>query len=333
MSSPSSLQESSTAFGSRVSTMWGAHRAGVQSLAIFATIVVAASLLSGGTFLQPSNLRNLLLQGAILGVVALGQLLVVITGGIDLSVGATLAFSSVLFVSIQIQGYGLVLAAVVALMGALCIGLVNGALVSYFRLPPFVVTLAVMEIGTSLAQVLTGGAAINTSGDGTPGSVSLTDFGSGELLGFPLTALVWIAVLAAVAMGLRTRNGSFFYPVGGNEQAAKFSAIPVAKIRMLAYVACSLLAGIAGLLFVVRVGGGDPQAGTPYLLDSIAAVVIGGASLFGGRGSAIGTLIGVLTLGVLGNVVNLVGVSPSMQEAVKGIVILLAVILSTIRRR
>lgn len=311
--------------------MWGAHRAGVQTLVIFVTIVVAASLLSGGLFLQPSNLRNLLLQGAILGVVALGQLLVVISGGIDLSVGAALALSSVLFVSNQ--GRGLVLAAGVALLGALCIGIVNGALVSYFRLPAFVVTLAVMEIGTSLAQVVTGGAAISTNGDGTPGSASLTHFGSGELLGLPLTTLIWIAVVAAVAMGLRTRNGSFLYPVGGNEEAAKLSAIPVTKIRVLAYVACSLLAGIAGLLFVVRVGGGDPQAGTPYLLDSIAAVVIGGASLFGGRGTAMGTLIGVLILGVLGNVVNLVGVSPSMQGTVKGIVILVAVILSTITRR
>ena len=307
------------------------HRSTAQTGVIFLVALFLATLLSGGVFLQPANLRNLLLQGAILGVVALGQLLVVLTGGIDLSVGAAVAISSVLFV--LLQDHGVVLAAAAALGGALVIGLINGSTVAALGLPAFVVTLAVSEVAMSLTQVLTGGASISTARSGTAVPESVTTFGSGTWGGLPTTSLVWLVVLVAIVLGLRTRNGSFIYPVGGNERAANFSAVPVVKVKLLAYAGCSLLAGIGGLLFVARIGTGDPQAGTPYLLDSIAAVVIGGASLFGGRGTASGTLIGVLILGILNNLVNLLGVSPSLQYAVKGVVILLAVILTTQRKR
>lgn len=331
MSGPDAATTSKKAERNTVRLMWQSHRSGLQTGGIFVVALLLATVLSRGTFLQPANLKNLLLQGAILGVVALGQLLVVLTGGIDLSVGAAIALSSVLFV--LLQQHGPLVAAAAALAGALLIGLVNGLSVASLGLPAFVVTLAVMEVALSLTQVLTGGAAISTGTGGVPVPASVTVFGSGTVVGLPTTSLVWLAVLLAVVLGLLTRNGSFIYPVGGNRKAAQFSGVPVVKVQILAYAASAFMGGIGGLLFVARIGTGDPQAGAPYLLDSIAAVVIGGASLFGGRGTASGTLIGVLILGILNNVVNLLGISPSMQYAVKGAVILVAVVLTTQRRR
>lgn len=311
--------------------LWTRHSAGLQPVVVFAVFVIAAAILSGGSVMHRSNLRNLLLQGAILGVTALGQYLVVVTGGIDLSVGATISLSSVLFVSLM--NLGVAIAAVVAIMGGLAIGALNGVLVAYLRLPPFVVTLAVSEIAFSFAQVMTGGAAIDTAADGKPIPGTVTNFGSTNLGGLPLTSFIWIAGIVAVVLYLQTRNGRFLFPVGGNERAAQISAIPTIRVRLLAYLACSLLAAVGGLLFTARIGSGDPVAGTPYLLDSIAAVVIGGTSLFGGTGSVMGTVLGVLTLGLLGNLIDLVGVSPSLQQAVKGVVIIAAVGLNTLRRR
>ncbi|MBK8462033.1 MAG: ABC transporter permease [Nigerium sp.] len=298
---------------------------------MFVVIVVAAAVLSNGAFATPANLRNLLFQGAILGVCALGQYIVVITGGIDLSVGTTISLSSVIFVSSM--GLGVVPAVALALAGGLVVGLLNGALVAFLRLPPFVVTLAVSQIAFSAAQIITDGAAIDRAPDGTPIPEGVTQFGSALFLGLPVTSYVWVLAIGLVVFYLRTRSGRFLFPVGGNERAARISAIPVTRVRLLAYAACSVLAAVGGLLFSARIGSGDPVAGTPYLLDSIAAVVIGGASLFGGSGTILGTILGVLTLGVLSNLTNLVGISPTMQQAVKGVVIILAVFLNTLRRR
>lgn len=317
--------------GASLSTVWSRYSTILQPLAVFVLIVVVAAVLSGGSFGTPANLRNLLFQSVILGVCALGQYLVVVTGGIDLSVGATISLSSVIFVSAI--GFGPVVAAGLALAGGMVVGLVNGALVAALRLPAFVVTLAVSQIAFSVAQIITGGAAIDNGADGAAIPDAITNFGSSVFGGLPVTSFVWIAVIALVVLFLRSRNGRFLFPVGGNERAARISAIPTIRVRLLAYVACSLLAAIGGLLFTARIGSGDPVAGTPYLLDSIAAVVIGGASLFGGSGSVFGTILGVLTIGVLSNLTNLIGISPTAQQAVKGAVIILAVLLNTLRRR
>jgi ribose transport system permease protein len=306
-------------------------RAVLKILAILFGLMVLASLVSQGIFLQPKNLVNLINQNAMLIVVTMGQLLVIITGGIDLSVGSVLAISSVLIV--LFQDFGLAGAFLVALVVALLIGLTNGFLVTYVRLPAFVVTLATMQIGSSIAKVLSGGGAVYTSYGGASLPAGLSEFYTASLAGIPYPLIVCIFFVILIGLYLRTSNGHFIYPVGGNLRAAFLSGLPVKKVKMAVYAISSLLCAVAGLLFVARVGMGDPQTGTWVPLDSIAAVSIGGASLSGGMGTVTGTFIGVCILSVLNNIMNLLGVPPTFQPAIKGVVILIAVFLNSARKR
>jgi ribose transport system permease protein len=306
-------------------------RAVLKILVILIGLMVLASLFSQGIFLQPKNLINLVYQNAILILIALGQLLVIITGGIDLSVGATLAISSVVFV--MFQNYGWPVAFLIALLVALVIGLLNGFLVTYVRLPAFVVTLAAMQICYSISKVLSGGGAIYSSPDGTEVPESLVLFYKASLWGVPYPLIVCAVFLLIIALYMLTSTGHFTHPVGGNERAAFLSGIPVRRVKMAVYVISALLCAVAGLLFVARVGMGDPQTGMWVPLDSIAAVSIGGASLSGGVGTVSGTFIGVFILSVLNNIMNLIGVPPTVQPAIKGIVILVAVYLNSTRKQ
>jgi ribose transport system permease protein len=298
----------------------------IRVLLVAAGLIVAAGVFSGGVFLQPSNLVNLGLQNVVLILVALGQLLVILSGGIDLSVGATLALSSVMVV--LFQDYGLIPAILIALTISAALGLVNGASITYLRLPSFVVTLGMMQIAYSLAMVFSQGGAVYTGTGGAEIAPALLGVYQGAALGIPYPLLLSLVGLAALGFYLRTREGHFVYPLGGNERAAYFSGVPVRRVRMLVYVIASVLAGIGGVLYVSRVGLGYPQAGQWLPLDTIAAVSIGGASLAGGMGTVVGTFVGVLILGVLNNIVNLLGVPPTLEPAVKGLVILVAVLLN-----
>ncbi|HET6412514.1 MAG TPA: ABC transporter permease [Anaeromyxobacter sp.] len=289
-------------------------------------LMALAAALSRGVFLRPTNLLNLVFQNAILGVVSFGQLLVILSAGIDLSVGSVLGLSTVLLMIFQFVGLPAALLVTIAIPAL--IGAVNGYFVAQRRLPAFVVTLAMMLFVYSLAQVVSGGAGIYSGLNGAPLSPLLVSFNRRGVLGVPLPAVVWLLALAGVAFYLRLRIGHFVFAVGGNERAAALSGAPVITVRFLAYLLASVLASIGGVLAVARVGEGHPAAGQTYLLDSIAAVTIGGASLSGGEGTIIGTLMGVLILGTLNNILNLLNVSPMMQPAVKGIVILLAVYLN-----
>lgn len=301
------------------------------TLAILAGLVTLAAILSKGVFLNPTNLVNLVYQNVILGVVALGQWLVILTSGIDLSVGSMVGLSSVLLV--LYQDAGLTTALIIAVGGAVVLGLLNGTLVTYQRLPAFVVTLAVMQIGTSTAQIFSGGAAVYRGLGGADLAPGLAGFNKALVLGVPAPFVIWLITLVGISLYMRSSVGHFTYTVGGNERAAYLSGLPVRRVKMLAYALSGLLAGVGGVLSVARVGMGDPQAGTAYLLDTIAAVTIGGTSLAGGKGSIVGTFLGVLILGTLNNITNLLNVSPTMQPAVKGAVILLAVFLGTRRER
>jgi len=302
----------------------------LRILLILVGLIVLAGVLSGGVFFGPDNLINLGQQNAMLTVVALGQFLVILTGGIDLSVGAILAISSVVFV--LFQGLGIVPALILALLVAALIGVINGALVTYVRLPSFVVTLGMSQITLSLAMVLSKGGTVYPGLGGAAIAEPIAAFYNGWLLGVPLHVVFALVVVGVVALFLRTSYGHFAYAVGGNRRAAYLSGIPVATIGVLVFVLSGILAGVGGALFVSRVGLGDPQAAKWIVLDSIAAVSIGGASLAGGVGTVAGTLIGVIILGVLNNIMNLLGVPPTMQPAIKGLVILLAVFLNSGRR-
>ena len=306
-------------------------RAVLKILAILIGLMVMASLFSQGIFLQPRNMINLVNQNAILILIALGQLLVIITGGIDLSVGSTLAITSVVFVLCQDLGWPV--AFLISLFAAAIIGLVNGFLVTYIRLPAFVVTLASMQICYSISKVLSGGGAIYGSPNGTQIPESLGEFYKASFWGIPYPLFVCILFLFIIAVFMRTSTGHFAHPVGGNERAAFLSGIPLKRVKMTMYVISAMLCAVAGLLFVARVGMGDPQTGVWVPLDSIAAVSIGGASLSGGVGTVSGTFIGVFILSVLNNIMNLIGIPPTVQPAIKGIVILVAVYLNSMRKQ
>ena len=306
-------------------------RKALTTLFILIGLVILAAILSHGIFLQPANLLNLVFQNVILGVVALGQLLVILTSGIDLSVGSVVGLSTVLLMLYQYLGLGEALALTFGV--AILIGLVNGFFVAVRKLPAFVVTLAMMLFVYSLAQVLSGGAGVYTGLNGANLSPFIADFNKHALAGIPYPALVWLVALVGVSLFIRISYGHFIYAVGGNERAAYLSGIPVRLVRTIAYILSAVLASVGGILSVARVGEGHPAAGQWYLLDSIAAVTIGGASLSGGSGSVPGALIGVIILGTINNIMNLLNVSPMMQPAVKGIVILLAVYLNSREKR
>ena len=308
----------------------------LKILFILIGLVIFASIFSNGVFLQPRNFVNLILQNAGLIIVTIGQLLVIAVAGIDLSVGAVMAVSSVLVV--LFQDYGLAGAFAVALGGSLLFGLVNGVLVTFIRLPAFVVTMATMQIGYSVAKLLKrccrkpGWNCLYQS-DWVPNYPPISLLFTKPLSWvFPNHFFICLAFLIIIAIYLRTSNGHFIFPVGGNEKTAFLSGIPVWIVKISAYAICAVLAGVAGILFASRVGLGDPQAGTWIALDSIAAASIGGASLSGGMGTILGTFFGVVILSVLNNIMNLLGVPPTMQPAIKGIVILLAVYLNTRRK-
>ena len=303
----------------------------ITTFAILVVLGGAAAVLSRGVFLKPTNLLNLVFQNVILGVVSLGQYLVILTAGIDLSVGSMVGLSTVLLM--VLQSLGLPAALVVAVAVPLAIGAVNGFFVSVRRLPAFVVTLAMMLFTYSLAQVISGGAGVYSGLNGAPLSPVLVAFNQNALIGIPYPAIVWIVVMCAVGLYGRLSVGHFAHAVGGNERAALLSGVPVVLVRFLVYAASGLLAAVGGILAVARVGEGHPAAGQTYLLDSIAAVTIGGTSLAGGEGSVIGTLMGVIILGTINNIMNLLNVSPMLQPAVKGAVILVAVYINSRRQR
>jgi ribose transport system permease protein len=302
----------------------------LRLLGILLVVVVVGAALSGGILLRPENLSNILQQNAVLLVVVTAQFLVIVTGGFDLSVGAAVALASVVFVSSL--DHGVVLAILAALASGLVFGIVNGVLVTLVRLPSFVVTLGTMQIGYSLAKMVTGGGTLDVASGGTPIPQALLSFYSTSLIGLPLPVWVSFIILIVVALYLRSSTGCFVFAIGGNNRAARLAGIPVARVRLVSYAVASITASIAGLLFSLRVGYGDPQAGVMLPLDSIAAVSIGGVSLTGGRGSILAGFIGVLIIAILGNVMNLLGVAVSLQPVVEGVIVILTVFAYGLRR-
>jgi ribose transport system permease protein len=211
-------------------------------------------------------------------------------------------------------------------------GAFNGALVTVLRIPSFVVTLGTMQIVSSLAMVVSKGGTVYTGLGGGVLSGSLTEFFKNSFLGFPYPILLALGAILLVGLYLHTSYGYFTIAVGGNRRAAFLAGIPVRHVEFAAYLLVAVIAAVSGALFVGRVGLGDPQAGRWLNLDSIAAVSIGGASLAGGVGNVFGTTLGVLIIGVLNNIMNLLGVPPELQPAIKGLVILLAVFINSSKR-
>jgi ribose transport system permease protein len=309
-----------------------------QSLIALAVMVLALSLLSD-RFLTVDNGLNILRQISVNLCLSVGMTLVILSGGIDLSVGAILALSGavaagllkkgVVLATLGVQLEFTVLGAIVAgiAVGAAA-GWFNGAVITRFRLPPFVATLGMLSIARGLTMLWTGGFPITSLGDG------FGFIGTGALLGVPMPVWIMVALVAAfVVVTKRTRFGRHIYAVGGNERAALLTGLRVNRIKVGVYTLAGALAGVAGLIVTARLDSAQPNAGLGYELDSIAAVVIGGTSLSGGRGSIMGTVLGCLIIGVLNSGLFLLNVSPFWQQVIKGGVILLAVAIDKMNAR
>ncbi|MFG3379980.1 substrate-binding domain-containing protein [Streptomyces sp. NPDC047999] len=297
------------------------------ALTALIVLVIALSALSGD-FLTTDNLLNIGVQAAVTAILAFGVTFVIVAAGIDLSVGSVAALSAtVLAWSATDAGVPVALAVVLAVATGTVCGLVNGFLVSYGKLPPFIATLAMLSVARGLSLVVSQGSPI-----ALPDSVSHLGDTLGGWLPVPVLVMALMGLITAFVLG-RTYLGRSMYAIGGNEEASRLSGLRVKKQKIAVYALSGLFAAAAGIVLASRLSSAQPQAAQGYELDAIAAVVIGGASLAGGTGKASGTLIGALILAVLRNGLNLLSVSAFWQQVVIGVVIALAVLLDTVRRR
>ncbi|MEU1179342.1 substrate-binding domain-containing protein [Streptomyces sp. NPDC005820] len=297
------------------------------ALTALIVLVIAMSALSGD-FLTTDNLLNVGVQAAVTAILAFGVTFVIVSAGIDLSVGSVAALSAtVLAWSATQHGVPVATAVVLAVLTGIAAGLVNGFLIAYGKLPPFIATLAMLSVGRGLSLVISEGSPI-----AFPDSVSHLGDTLGGWLPVPVLVMVVMGLIAAFVLG-RTYIGRSMYAIGGNEEAARLSGLRVRKQKLAIYALSGVFAAVAGIVLAARLSSAQPQAADGYELDAIAAVVIGGASLAGGTGKASGTLIGALILAVLRNGLNLLNVSAFWQQVVIGVVIALAVLLDTVRRK
>jgi len=290
-------------------------------------LILALSLLSP-YFLSTANLLNILRQVSINAILALGMTVVILKGGIDLSVGSLLALSGALAAGFALSGFPPPLAMGLGVGIAVALGTLQGLLVAYAGLPPFIVTLAGLTAFRGLTLVYTDGRPIT----GLPDPFLF--LGNGTLLGIPVPVMVMLSFLLLTHLLLQnTALGRYLYAIGGNEEAARLSGVPVARIKVFAYAYSGLAAGLAALVLTGRLNSAQPTAGTGFELDAIAAAVVGGTSLAGGRGTAWGTFLGALIIGVLNNGMNLLNVSSFYQLIAKGAVIVLALLVDRLVRR
>ena len=283
-------------------------------------VLFGALTLSSDQFLTADNLANLARQVAIFGIIAVGQLLVILTAGIDLSVGSVLGLSGCFAAELLIHGVPIPFALLGGLAVAVVCGLVNGVLVAYANLPPFIVTLGMLGIARGVVLVFTDASTIQ------PLPESFSEIANGTLLGVPNLLWLFAVVVGVAAFVLRrTVFGRYIYAIGSNPESARLAGVPVKRVLVAVYAIAGLLAGLGGVLLTSRLNAGIPTAGTGYELNAIAACVIGGASLFGAKGSALGAATGALIMGVLNNGGNLLAINAFYLQIIIGLLILIAV--------
>ncbi|MGN7117473.1 ribose ABC transporter permease [Lysinibacillus odysseyi] len=286
-------------------------------------LVIVITLLNP-SFLSVNNLLNVLRQVSISALIAFGMTFVILTGGIDLSVGSTLALTGAVAASLLAGGTDPIIAMGLALLLGLVLGAVNGVIITKGKVAPFIATLATMTIYRGLTLVYTEGRPVSGLGD----SLAFQMFGKGYFFGIPVPVITMVVTFAILYFILqKTTFGRRVYAVGGNEEAAKLSGISPDRVKIAVYAITGFLAAMSALILTSRLNSAQPTAGESYELDAIAAVVLGGTSLTGGKGWIFGTLVGALIIGVLNNGMNLIGVSSFFQQVVKGVVILLAVLI------
>jgi ribose transport system permease protein len=310
-----------------------------NAVLILIVLVVASSLLSN-VFFTTVNIFNLLRQITPLLLVSLGMLFVILTGGIDLSVGSIAAVCAMMM-SVAIMQWkfdtvgGLVVALLLTCVVGFAIGSINGVLVAILRMAPFVATLATMTMGRGLAYLITNGQPLRLSPDFASTKI-LDTFGSKNIpvLSFPWPILLAIIVVVIFALVSRYMTfGRMIIATGSNESAVRLAGIPVQRYKFLAYAFCGLMCALAAIVSTSRTSIGTPISGTGYELDAIASCVIGGASLSGGKGTVLNTVIGVIILGLIGNIMNLLSVAAYPQQIIKGAIIIFAVLLQSVSDR
>lgn len=299
---------------------------GQYALFILVGLIIVAAVLSPA-FLTRQNITNLVLQMSVIGIVVLAELIVVITAGIDISVGSILGLAAVLSAGV-FSGSNVLVGLLVALAVGAVLGAVNGTLIAYRHIDPFIVTLGMLALARGLVYAYTEGAPL------TPQDPNFAVPGSATIAGVPLIGLFWAGAIALIAFLLyRTVWGRRVYAIGSNSRAAYSAGIPVARTLLSVYVLAGLLVGLGGFLQTSRIGAGTPAAGVNFELDAIAAVVIGGARLSGGYGKVFGAVVGTIIFGIITNLLVLLNVSTFLQSAFKGALILVAVLLATMGRR
>jgi ribose transport system permease protein len=293
----------------------------IGCVALFAVFSVLNS-----NFYQPANLLDIMLQSSINAIIAVGMTLVVMTKGIDLSVGSVVGISSM--VASSLLERSLLLGVGAGLLVGLVCGLINGILIAKLKLPDFIVTLGTMSIYRGAALIYTNGQPIYSISD------NFRSIFAGQLLGIPTPVLFALAIAAIAFLIVRfTSLGEHIIAVGGNEEAARLSGVDVDKVKISVYAISGVLASIAGFVLVARIGAAEPIGGNGFELQAIGASVIGGASLFGGEGNPLGSLIGALTLGAMQNGLTLMNVPSFWQYVATGVVVILAVLADQITRK
>ena len=289
---------------------------------IICTVMTALS----PVFLTVTNVLNVIRQSSIFGIMAIGMTFVILTGGIDLSVGSILAVVGAISAGMLKGGMEVLPVVILALAIGISCGLANGVLITVGRIAPFVVTLGMMSVARSLTLIYTTGYPIS----GCAGAFRF--IGGGDILAIPFPIVVFLlTVVIAWVILTQTRMGRYVYAIGGNEETVKLSGINADFYKTTVYVISGITAAISALILTSRLNSAEPMAGQGYELDVIAAVVIGGTSLNGGRGSVWGTLIGALLIGVINNGMNLLGIPPYFQLLVKGFIIIGAVLIDRLR--
>ena len=302
----------------------------IQRLLPFLTLIVlfVALCFLSPYFLTETNLSSVVRQTAVINIMALGMTLVIISGGIDLSVGSILAMGGLFGTMTMQSGKPVLVGVAVGLLAGCFCGFVNGTLVTRLKINPFIVTLGTMGIIRGLTLLISNGLPVHQ----IPKEFSY--LGEGRLLGVPF--VLWLLVICAVTVHVileHTRLGRYAFAIGSNPDAAFYAGIPVNFHTVAVYSICGMLTGLAGMIEASRLMTGQPTAGQGYELQAIAAVVIGGGSLRGGEGTVLGTLVGAFIMGLLANGSDLLGISPYLQQAIIGAVIILAVTVDELRKR
>ncbi len=302
----------------------------IQRLLPFLTLIVlfVALAIASPHFLTATNLSSVVRQTAVINIMALGMTLIIVAGGIDLSVGAILAMGGLLGTMAMAAGQPILLSILIGILTGMVCGFINGFLTTRLKINPFIVTLGTLGIIRGTALIISNGLPVHD----IPQAFSF--LGEGTVLGVPF--VLWILVVCAIIVHIimqHTKLGRYAFAIGSNEQAAYYAGIPVSFHTTAVYAIGGMLTGLSGMIEASRLMTGQPTAGQGYELQAIAAVVIGGGSLRGGEGSVIGTLVGAFIMGLLANGSDLLGIRPYLQQAIIGAVIILAVSVDELRKR